>query len=78
MSLTSLFAEREGLRSASWIAPYLPAMALLSVIGSEEIGGYEWARDGRDFLAVAVVALFRQWRRPTSPGEAVRPKFKCN
>lgn len=42
------------------VAPYLPAMALLAVIGSEEIGGYGWARDGRDFLAVAVLALFRQ------------------
>ncbi|WP_268989174.1 hypothetical protein [Cupriavidus necator] len=42
------------------VAPYLPAMALLAVIGSEEIGDYGWERDGRDFLAVAVLALFRQ------------------
>jgi hypothetical protein len=45
---------------------YLPAMALLSVIGSVEIGGYRWARDGRDFPAVVAVALFRQRRHPRS------------
>ncbi|WP_322075630.1 APC family permease [Burkholderia cenocepacia] len=50
------------LRSAWWMVAYLPVMALLSLCGGREFGGYGIIPDGWDLIVVAVVALaFYHW-----------------
>lgn len=52
----------EDLRSAWWLVCYLPAMALLSYIGSTEFGGLGILPFGWDMVLVAAVALvFYYW-----------------
>jgi len=45
------------LRAAAWFIGYLPAMALLSYLGSQAFGGIGVLGEGWDMLAVALVAL---------------------
>ncbi|KVK75964.1 amino acid:proton symporter [Burkholderia cepacia] len=53
---------RTELRSAWWMLAYLPVMALLSLFGGHEFGGYGVIPDGWDLIAVAAVALvFYRW-----------------
>ncbi|RQU90595.1 APC family permease [Burkholderia cepacia] len=50
------------LRSAWWMVAYLPVMALLSLFGGREFGGYGVIPDGWDLAVVAAVALvFYRW-----------------
>ncbi len=45
------------LRAAAWLIGYLPAMAAVSCLGSEEFGGIGVLPEGWDMLVVAVLAL---------------------
>jgi amino acid transporter len=52
----------EEMRSAWWMVLYLPALALLSFVGSKDFGGLGWLDGGWDFAAVAMVSLgFYAW-----------------
>ncbi len=53
---------RRDLRASWWLIAYLPAMALMSLIGSKQFGGRGLLPYGWDMLAVAVLALaFYYW-----------------
>ncbi|MCY1367699.1 hypothetical protein D9M69_546440 [compost metagenome] len=45
------------LRAAAWLIGYLPAMAAVSYLGSQEFGGIGVLPEGWDMLVVAVLAL---------------------
>ncbi|NVI09385.1 APC family permease [Paraburkholderia sp. JPY454] len=53
---------RAELRAAWWMLLYLPAMAMLSLLGGREFGGMGVIPDGWDMLTVVAVALvFYRW-----------------
>ena len=53
---------RSELRSAWWMLAYLPAIALLSLVGGRKFGGHGVIPDGWDLVTVATVALvFFRW-----------------
>jgi amino acid transporter len=53
---------RTELRAAWWMLRYLPAMAMLSLLGGREFGGVGIIPNGWDLLSVVVVALlFYRW-----------------
>ncbi len=45
------------LKAAWWLVAYLPTMAVLSLIGSKEFGGYGLLPYGWDMLVVAAISL---------------------
>ncbi|MBI8452014.1 Aspartate-proton symporter (plasmid) [Pseudomonas aeruginosa] len=45
------------LRAAAWLIGYLPAMAVVSYLGSEEFGGIGLLPEGWDMLVVALLAM---------------------
>ena len=50
------------LKAAWWLVAYLPAIALLSLIGSKEFGGYGLLPYGWDMVVVAAISLmFYYW-----------------
>ncbi|QBR02878.1 APC family permease [Paraburkholderia pallida] len=45
------------LKAAWWLCAYLPVMAVLSLIGSKQFGGYDVIPYGWDMLVVAIISL---------------------